>query len=96
MFDAESVSLMGDTEELAASRLKAAGPDAKRLPDVKYGGATFFHIREDTPVTAFDTYGAIVDGSEIAVEWTFTKKLANQREINELIGDVMPSFKLKS
>lgn len=58
VFDADSASLARNTEELAVARLNAAGADGKRLPDVKYGGYTFFHIREGNDTNTFENYGA--------------------------------------
>lgn len=93
VFDVDDVSLAEDTEELAVARLKAAGSDGKRLPDVKYGGVTFYHIREQTDVNRFDSYGALVDGSQVALEWTFIKDLASPEQIDRWIDQLMSTFK---
>lgn len=95
VLDADTASLARNTEELAGARLNAAGPGAKRLPDVKYGGYTFFHIREANDTNTFENYGTFIEGSQVSVEWTFTNAFANQKEIDELINQVMPSFKFE-
>lgn len=95
VFDVDDTSLAGDTEELAVARLKAAGTDGKRLPDVEYGGVTFFHIQEQTAVNRFDSYGALVDGSVVAVEWTFNTDLASAKQIDGWIDQLMSTFKFK-
>lgn len=88
------ITLAGDTEELAEGRLKVAGSDAKRLEDVKFGGQTFFHIRElHGGVDSLDTYGTVIDGSEVTVAWAFNAELATREQIDGYINQVMPSFK---
>ena len=88
------ITLAGDTEELAEGRLKVAGPDAKRLEDVKFGGQTFFHIRElHGGIDSLDTYGTVIDGSEVTVAWAFNAELATREQIDEYINQVMPTFK---
>lgn len=90
------ITLAEDTEELAKGRLKVAGSDAKRLPDVKFGGQTFFHIRElHGGVDSLDTYGTVIDGSEVTVAWGFNAKLATRKQIDGWINQVMPSFTFK-
>lgn len=95
VFDVDDASLAGDTEELAVARLEAAGPDGKRLPDVEYGGVTFYHIQEQTAVNRFDSYGALVDGSVVTVEWTFIKDLASAKQIDGWIDQLMSTFKFE-
>lgn len=95
VFDADDAALALDTEELAVSRLKAAGSDGKRLPDVKYGGITFFHIHEETEVNTFESYGALVDGASVSVEWTFIKDLASPEQIDGWIKQLMSTFKFE-
>ncbi|MFE7223230.1 hypothetical protein ACFU7D_00460 [Nocardioides sp. NPDC057577] len=93
VLDADTASLARNTEELAGARLNAAGPGAKRLPDVKYGGYTFFHIRETNDTNTFENFGVLIKGSQVAVEWTFTNAFATQEQIDGLIDEVMPTFK---
>lgn len=93
VLDADTASLARNTEELAEARLNAAGPSGKRLPDVKYGGYTFFHIRETNDTNTFENFGALIKGRQVAVEWTFTNAFATQEQIDGLINEVMPTFK---
>lgn len=93
VLDADTASLARNTDELADARMSAAGPGAKRLPDVKYGGYTFFHIREKNDTNTFENYGVLIDGRQVSVEWTFTNAFATPKEMDELINHVMPTFK---
>lgn len=95
VFDVDDVSLAEDTEELAVARLKAAGADGERLSDVKYGGVTFYHIQEQTDVNRFDSYGALVDGSQVVLEWTFIKALASPEQIDGWIDQLMSTFRFE-
>ena len=93
IFNAD-VTLAENTEALAKVQANAAGGDAKRLPDVKFGGQTFFHFRElHGGVDSLDTYGTVLDGSEVTVAWGFNAELATREEIDGYINQVMPSFK---
>lgn len=90
------ITLAGDTEELAEGRLNVAGSDAKRLENVEFGGQTFFHIRElHGGIDSLDTYGTVIDGSEVTVAWAFNAELATREEIDGYINQVMPSFKFE-
>ncbi|MER7558132.1 hypothetical protein ABTZ46_14400 [Nocardioides sp. NPDC126508] len=91
-------TLASDVDELAEaalSRVETAYPDGKRLPDVKYGGSTFFHLRGTNDTERFDHYGTVVGGSEVLVAWSFNPKWVTREETDELINQVMPSFKFE-
>ena len=90
IFNAD-ITLADDTEDLAESQSKVA-PKAKRLPDVTFAGQTFFHFRELEGAESLDTYGTVIDGSEVTVAWGFNSKLATREQIDEYINQVMPSF----
>ncbi|MBC7279465.1 hypothetical protein [Nocardioides sp.] len=87
------ITLADDLEDLAEVAANAAGGDAKRLPDVKFGGQTFFHLRElHDGVDSLDTYGTVINGSEVTVAWAFNAELATREEIDGWINQVMPTF----
>lgn len=95
VFNAD-ITLAADTEELAKVRANAAGGDAKRLPDVEFGGQSFFHLRElHGGVDSLDTYGAVINGSEVTVAWGFNAELATRQQIDGWINQVMPTFEFK-
>ncbi|MGY0387745.1 hypothetical protein ACWZJV_12305 [Nocardioides sp. WG-D5] len=93
IFNAD-ITLAENTEALAKVQANAAGGDAERLPDVKFGGQTFFHYRElHGGVDSLDTYGTVIDGSEVTVAWGFNAKLTTREQIDGYINQVMPTFK---
>jgi hypothetical protein len=92
LLDAD-ITLSENTEALAANMLKQ--PGAKRLTDAEFGGVTFFHVREGNDTNTIDTYGAVIDGSAVTVTWTFLNDLASPKQIDELVNQVMPSFKFE-
>lgn len=92
LLDAD-ITLSESTQALASNAMKQ--PGAKRLADVEFGGVTFFHIREGNDTNTFDTYGAVIDGSRVTVAWTFLNDLATSKQIDELVNQVMPSFKFE-
>ncbi|MGH3999306.1 MAG: hypothetical protein ACRDTJ_17825 [Pseudonocardiaceae bacterium] len=91
-----NIAIAADTDELAASALKilkGSKPDAKRLPDVKYAGVTFYHLRSKDDVNSYDEFGAVIGASEASVAWTFINDFASRKQMDELINQVMPTFK---
>ena len=92
LLDAD-ITLSESTEVLASDVMKQ--PGAKRLANAKFGGVTFFHVREGDDTNTVDTYGAVVDGSEVTVAWTFINDMASPKQIDELVNQVMPTFKFK-
>lgn len=95
VFNAD-VTLAADTEQLAKARADAAGGDAKRLPDVEFGGQSFFHLRElHGGVDSIDTYGTVINGSEVTVAWNFNAELATREQIDTWINQVMPTVTFK-
>lgn len=95
VFNAD-LTLADDIEDLAKAAANAAGGDAERLPDIKFGGQTFFHLRElHGGIDSIDTYGTVVDGSEVTVAWNFNAELATREQIDAWINQVMPTFKFE-
>lgn len=92
LLDAD-ITLSEDTQALASSVMKQ--PGARRLRDVEFGGVRFFHVREGNDTNTIDTYGAVVDGSSVTVTWTFINDMASPKQIDELVNQVMPSFKFE-
>lgn len=92
LLDAD-ITLSEGTQALASNAMKMSG--AKRLADVEFGGVTFFHVREVSDTNTIDTYGAVIDGSAVTVAWTFLNDLASPKQIDELVNQVMPSFKFE-
>lgn len=91
-------TLAADTDELATTALKilkGSKPDATRLPDVKYGGVTFYHLRSTNDVNSYDEYGAVIGDSDASVAWTFINDFASREQMDELINQVMPTFKFE-
>ncbi|GGU24382.1 hypothetical protein GCM10007979_23870 [Nocardioides albus] len=97
VFDAD-MTLLANTDELAATALKVlkgSRPDAKRLPDVEFGGVTFYHLRSTNDVNSYDEYGSVIGDSEASVAWTFLNDFASREQIDEMINQVMPTFKFE-
>lgn len=92
LMDAD-ITLSEKTGAPAASTLQQ--PGAKRLADVELGGVAFFHVREGNDTNTIDTYGAVIDGSAVTVAWMFINDLASPKRIDELVNQVMPSFKFE-
>lgn len=92
LLDAD-ITLSESTQALAANAMKRSG--AKRLADVEFGGVTFFHVREGNDKNTFDTYGAVIGESQVTVAWTFINDFASPKQIDELVNQVMPSFKFE-
>lgn len=91
-------TLASDVDQLAKAsigRVETAYPDGKRLPDVEYGGTTFFHLRGSNSTEMFDQYGAVVGDSQVFVAWSFNPEFASRKEVDELISQVMPSFEFE-
>ncbi|MEI7055072.1 hypothetical protein WBG06_04585 [Nocardioides sp. CCNWLW239] len=92
------MTLSANTDELATTALeilKGSKPDAKRLPDVEYGGVTFYHLRSTNDVNSYDEYGAVIGDSEASVAWTFLNEFASREQMDEMINQVMPTFKFE-
>ena len=92
------LTLSADTDELAVTALKilkGSRSDAKRLPDVKYAGVPFYHLRSKNDVNSYDEYGTVVGESEASVAWTFNNAFASRKQIDKLVNQVMPTFKFK-
>lgn len=92
LLDAD-ITLSEGTQALASNAMKMSG--AKRLADVEFGGVTFFHVREGNDTNTIDTYGAVIGGSAVTVAWTFINDFASPEQIDELVNQVMPSFKFE-
>ena len=91
-------TLASNVDQLAKAsigRVETAYPDGKRLPDVTYGGTKFFHLRGSNSAETFDEYGAVVGDSQVFVAWSFNPEFVSRKEVDELINQVMPSFKFE-
>lgn len=92
------LTLAANTDELAVTALKilkGSMPDAKRLPDVKFAGATFYHLRSKNDANSYDEYGTVIGESEASVAWRFNNTFASRKQMDELINQVMPTFKFE-
>ncbi|MFJ9387413.1 hypothetical protein ACIRON_01240 [Nocardioides sp. NPDC101246] len=91
------ITLAETTNELAkvsVKTLKAQGyEDLEQLADAKFGGVTFFHIRGKSGNRSYDQYGTVIDGSQVTVDWNFITALADRKQADSLINQVMPTFK---
>ena len=88
------ITLAENTEELATAATNGES-GTKRLPNVKFGGVTFFHIRRGNDTNTFDTYGTVIGDSEVTVAWTFINEFANAEQRDELINQAMQTFKFE-
>lgn len=86
-----------NTEEDAKGHLttfRAGGyQNVKRLPDVTYGGVTFYHIQAENAGAWIDDFGAVHDGYATNVWWTFLRGVIDRKGTAKLIDQVMPTFK---
>lgn len=64
----------------------------QRLPDVRFGGVTFYHIQAEDDATWVDKFVAIHNGRQFSIRWLFTHVIERKRA-TELINQVMPTFK---
>lgn len=89
----ESATAIDDAAAARVAYDKKAGYDkVTRLPDVTFGGLTFYHVRAEDPETWIDDYGTVSDGQRITVLWHFKRGLVDRKQTDELINQVMPTF----
>lgn len=72
------------------------GTNVKRLPDLKVGGMTIYHVQYEGAGQWVDNYGTVVDGNGIHVLWEFFKSGSNgvtRAEADKLIAPVMATLK---
>lgn len=90
----DSSSAIDDAGESALKFHKSGGMDkVERLPDVKLGGLRFYHVRGESSAEWLDDYGTVEDGRLITVLWTFNRGMVDRKQTDELIDQVMPTFK---
>lgn len=65
---------------------------AERLPDVKLGGVTFYHLQAEDDATWVDSFVAIHNGRQFGIRWLFTH-IIDRNQATALINQVMPTFK---
>lgn len=72
---------------------KKGGYDkVERLPNVTFGGLTFYHVRGEDSATWLDDYGTVSDGQRVTVLWHFNRGMVDRKQTDELINQVMPTF----
>lgn len=89
----DSATAIDDAAESRLTYDKEAGYDkVERLPDVIYGGLTFYHVRAEDPETWVDDYGTVSDGQRVSVLWNFKRGLADRAQADGMIDQVMKTF----
>lgn len=89
----DSAEAIDAAAESALAFHKSGGMDnVKRLPDVKFGGIRFYHVRGENSAEWLDDYGTVNDSNLITVLWSFNRGMANRTQSDELINQVMPTF----
>lgn len=72
---------------------KKGGYEAvERLPDVTFGGVTFYHVRGQDSGTWLDDYGTVNDSQLTTVVWHFKRGMVDRKQADALINQVMPTF----
>lgn len=64
----------------------------ERLPDVTFGGVTFYHVRGDDSARWLDDYGTVHNGQLISVLWMFNRGMVDRKQTDEMINQVMTTF----
>ena len=86
----------GELAKVSEKTLASQGyENLERLADTKFGGVTFFHLRGKSGNRSYDQYGTVIDDSQVTIDWNFTVALADRKQADELINQVMPSFKFE-
>lgn len=90
----DSATAIDDSAKSGVSYFKGGGYDkVERLSDESFGGVTFYHVRAEDTETWLDSYGTVVDGQKVTVLWNFNRSMVDRKESDELINQVMPTFK---
>lgn len=93
----DSAEAIDGAAESALAFHKSGGMDnVKRLPDVKFGGIRFYHVRGENSAEWLDDYGTVNDSNLITVLWSFNRGMVNRDQADELINQVMPTFEPSS
>ncbi|MBC7279171.1 hypothetical protein [Nocardioides sp.] len=93
----ESATAIDDAAAARVAYDKKAGYDkVTRLPDLTFGGLTFYHVRAEDPETWIDDYGTVSDGQRVTILWQFKRELVDRKQTDELINQVMPTFEPSS
>lgn len=88
-----------ELEELAKLHEKDLSKDLtnlKRLPNETINGALFFHFRGETENKWQDVYGTLAPeaAEQVTVTWDFNKSDIDRKGAEELIAEIMPTYKV--
>lgn len=89
----ESDDAIDSAAKTAAAFHKRGGLKVERRPDVTLGGVTFYHVRGESSAEWLDDYGTVKDGRLITVLWTFNRGLVDRKQTDEMLNQVMQTFK---
>lgn len=93
----DSATAIDDAGDTALAFHKSQGMDkVERLPDVTFGGVKFYHVRGEDSARWLDAYGTVNEGQLISILWTFNRGLVDRKETDEMLNQVMPTFKPSS
>lgn len=72
------------------------GKDVKRLPDVSFAGAPFYHVRYGGDGMVHDDYGtSTLDGGKtISIAWSTYPDTITRKQADQIITQVMSTFQL--
>lgn len=92
---------LGSQDQMLKSLLAgdaARGTNVKHLPDLHVNGATLYHVQYEVPDKhdLEDAFGTSVNGTDYRVGWSFSTLFITRAKADELINQVMPTFKLTS
>lgn len=65
----------------------------KRLPNVTYGGVTFYHLQAADAINWHDELGAMHNGQFIGMTWELRKSALSRAEATKDIALLMSTFK---
>ncbi|MGH3350800.1 MAG: hypothetical protein ACRDPS_09065 [Nocardioides sp.] len=89
----DSPGAIDDAGNTALAFHKNGMDKAERLPDVTLGGVRFYHVRAEDSAQWLDDYGTVKDGKLITVLWTFNRGFVDRKQTDEMLNQVMPTFK---
>lgn len=89
----DSADAIDNAAEASLKFIQAGGMKAERLPDETFGGVRFYHVRGESPTEWYDDYGTVNDSQLITVRWSFNRWMADRKQADEMIDQVMPTFK---
>lgn len=89
----DSAEAIDNAAEAARKFLHSGGMKVERVPDETFGGVTFYHIRGENSAEWYDDYGTVHDSKLITVRWTFIRGMVDRKQADEMIDQVMQTFK---